>query len=101
VIRKFDEGLKRGGSLDDRQSVKTDRISMGALSCRARGFKSRAQSGALFRVGSTVVPFCFWYMVVKENKQIESAERRWQRHKEELRGKGVMQRETLCIESSL
>jgi len=57
--------------------------------------KSKAQSGALFRVGSTVVPFCFGYMVVKENKQIESAERRWQRHKEELKGKGVMQREKI------
>jgi len=61
VISKFDEGLKCGGSQDDRQSVKTDRISMGALSCRTRGLKSKTQWGMLLREGVPVVPFLLYF----------------------------------------
>jgi len=56
--------------------------------------KSKAQSGALSRVGGVVVPFCLGVRLVEKNKQIESAERRWQRHKEELKG-GDTERENL------
>jgi len=44
----------------------------------ARACKSKAQSGALLRVGSEVVPFCLGVSLVEKNEQIEPIERRWQ-----------------------
>jgi len=39
--------------------------------------KSKAQSGALLRVGSAIVPFCLGVRVLEKNEQIERIERRW------------------------